>query len=94
MKRIEAIVLLAACKPLANRLATLGVNIELTDADRAALAGFKQVWLYDEGWWLGDGDIHRQAGLQRSDIGALNFVATRKADERMRRQHEEGEPLD
>ena len=74
MKRIEAIMLLAACKPLADRLAAQGVNIELTDADRAALAGFNQVWSYDEGWWLGDHDIHRATGLQRSDIATLTFM--------------------
>ena len=75
MKRIEAMALLAACKLLADRLAAQGVNIELTNADRAALAGFNQVWSYHEGWWLDDPNIHRQAGLRRSDIGALSFVA-------------------
>lgn len=94
MKRIEAMALLAACKPLADRLAGQGVNIELTDADRAALTGFKRVWSYDEGWWLDDPDIHRQAGLGRSDIGALSFIAARKADLQIRRQHNEGETLD
>lgn len=74
MKRIEAINLLAACKPLADRLASQGVSIELTDADRAALIGFNKVWLYNEGWWLDDPDIHRQAGLGHSYIGTLSFV--------------------
>lgn len=82
MKRIEAIVLLAACKPLAERLAAQGVNIELTDADRAALAGFNQVWDYNEGYWLSDSDdVHRQAGLRRSDIGTLSFVAAMQSSE-------------
>lgn len=93
MKRQEAILLLAACKPLADRLAALGVNIELTDVDRAALAGFSWVWRYNDGWWLEESDVRWQAGLQRSDIGALSFVAALLSDQRMHRQHEESEPL-
>lgn len=77
MKREEAIVLLAICKPLADRLAAQGVNIELTDAERSALTGYKRVWSYNDGWWLDDPNVHRQAGLQRSDIGALTFMLTR-----------------
>lgn len=94
MKRIEAITLLAGCVPLADRLAAQGVNIPLTEADRAALEGFNQVWLYEDGWWLDDPDIHRQAGLQRSDIATLNFMLARVQADDMRRQHEEGEQLD
>lgn len=95
MKRIEAIALLAACKPLADRLAAQGVNIELNDADRSALAGFNQVWQYNEGYLLSDSDnVHRQAGLSRSDIGALNFVAVMQAQDEMLRQHLKGEPLE
>ncbi len=91
VKRIEAIALLVACVPLADRLAAMGVNIELTEQDRTALAGFNKVWLAD---WLDDPDIHRQAGLSRSDIGSLNFVAAMQTEKEMRRQHESGEPLD
>lgn len=58
MKRIEAIALLAGCVPLANRLAALGVNIPLDQADLAALEGFHQVWQYEEGWWLDDPGIY------------------------------------
>lgn len=68
MERIEAIALLAGCVSLANRLAALGVNIELTQEDRATLAGFNKVWLYEDGYWLEE-NIHREAGLNRSDIG-------------------------
>jgi hypothetical protein len=74
VKRIDAVALLAACVPLANRLAVQGVNIELTEA---ALVGFRRVWSYDEGFWLDDPDIHRQAGLGREDIAALTFMLTR-----------------
>ncbi len=88
MKRIEAITLLAGCVPLADRLAAMGVNIELTDAERAALANFNQVALDD---WLDDPDIHRQAGLGRADINALGFMAAQAMAEEMRRQHESGE---
>jgi hypothetical protein len=94
MKRIEAIALLAGCVPLADRLAAQGVNIQLTDADRTALAGFNQVWLYEDGWWLDDSDIHRQAGLDRSDIGALNFMLARETSKKIQRQHKSGEQLD
>ena len=94
MKRIEAIALLAGCVPLAERLAAQGVNIELTEQDRAALAGFHQVWLYEDGWWLDDPDIHRQAGLGRSDIGALSFMLARETSKKIQRQHESGEQLD
>jgi hypothetical protein len=93
VRRIEAIVLLAV-STLANRLAAQGVDIELTAADRAALEGFNQVWLYEDGWWLGDPDIHRQAGLGRDDIGALTFMLSRVQDEKMRWQHASGEQLD
>jgi hypothetical protein len=94
LKRIEAIARLAACIPLAQRLAYQGVNIELTEADRAALEGFHEVWLYEDGWWLDDNDIHRQAGLGRDDIGALTFMLARVQAEEMRRQHESGEQLE
>lgn len=94
MKRIEAIALLAGCVPLADRLASIDVNIELTEQDRAALAGFNQVWLYEDGWWLDDSDIHRQAGLSRSDIGALSFILARETSNKMQRQHASGEQLD
>jgi hypothetical protein len=39
--RIEVIILLATCVPLANRLAALGVVIPLMEADTAALAGLQ-----------------------------------------------------
>lgn len=94
MKRIEAIALLAACLPLANRLVAQGVNIPLDQADLAALEGFNQVYLYEDGWWLDDPDIHRQAGLGRDDIGALTFMLAKVQAESMRRQHESGEQLD
>lgn len=41
MTRIEVIILLATCVPLANRLAALGVVIPLMEADTAALAGLQ-----------------------------------------------------
>jgi hypothetical protein len=94
LKRIEAIARLSACIPLAQRLAYQGINIELTEADRAALEGFNQVWQYNEGWWLDDNDVHRQAGLGRDDIGALTFMLARLQADNMRRQHEAGEQLD
>ncbi len=94
MKRIEAIARLSGCKPLADRLAALGVNIELTEQDRAALAGFNQVWLYEDGWWLEDPDIHRQAGLGQADINALVFMAAKLQADNMRRQHASREQLD
>lgn len=90
MKRAEAIALLTACVPLADRLAALGINIELTAEYRLALAGFNKVWLAD---WLDDPDIHRQAGLGRADIGALSFMVTRDQTDKMRQQHENGESL-
>lgn len=93
MKKAEAILLLAACKPLADRLAAQGVNIQLTSQEQAALAGFNKVWNYNEGWWLSDtDDIHRHAGLLRSDIGALSFISAMQAQAKILRQHEEGEP--
>jgi hypothetical protein len=39
--RIEVIILLATCMPLANRLAALGVVIPLMEADTAALSGLQ-----------------------------------------------------
>lgn len=41
MTRIEVIILLATCMPLANRLAALGVVIPLMEADTAALSGLQ-----------------------------------------------------
>lgn len=91
MTRTEAISLLAACVPLANRLTALGVDIPLTSKDRTALAGFNQVWFAE---WLDDPDIHRQAGLSSNDIWVLNFVVTQVQGEKMRRQHASGEQDD
>jgi hypothetical protein len=93
LSKSEAIALLAACAPPAGKLAALGVNIELTQEDRAALAGFNQVWLYEDGWWLDDPDIHRQAGLSQSVIGALSFMAAMQTTKNIR-QHESGEHID
>lgn len=94
MERNEAIALLAACKPLADRLAAQGVNIKLTNVDRIALDGFKRIWNYKGGFWLDDPETYRQAGLQKSDIHILTFMLDWVQIENMGRQHEGGEQLD
>ena len=43
MNRLKGVALLAACKPLANRLANAGIDIELTQEDLAALVGYNNV---------------------------------------------------
>jgi hypothetical protein len=93
MKRAEAVALLVGCIPLANRRAAQGVNIVLTDEKKAAIAGFNKVWRYMEGYWLED-NIHREGGLNRSDIEAISFIAAMQAQAEMLRQHEAGEPLE
>ena len=78
MKRAEIIAMLAACKPLADRLAAQGIYIELTDADRAILAKFNQLALED---WLDDPSIAKAAGLHQFDINMLGFEAARAMEQ-------------
>ena len=94
MERLEAIALLTACRPLADRLAAEGVDLQLTPDDLFNLRGFNEVWLYNDGNWLDDPVVRRQSGLSRSDIAMLHFIAGMQAREKMRRLHEAGEPLE
>jgi hypothetical protein len=73
MGRSEAILLLGFCIILARRVAAEGVNIELSEEDRENLAGFNRVY---KAGWLDDPDFHRQAGLGRSDITNLGYLAS------------------
>lgn len=91
MKRAEAIIMLAVCKPLADRLAEHGVYIELTDVDRGVLANFVLVALDD---WLDNPAIAEEAGLHPADVIMLRLMASRVRDEKMQRQHKGGEQLD
>ena len=83
MTKQEATLLLAGCKQLADRLAILGVNMELDAVDRAALAWFEKVYNYDEGWWLDENEVRWAAGLSRSDIATLTFMLTKLDDNRL-----------
>jgi hypothetical protein len=96
VKRIEAIALLAGCVPLANRLGgrvSVG-QLNLTDADQIAIAGFHKVMLYENGLWLAESEVCQEAGLKPRDIGALEFVWATLTVKRIRSQHESGEQLD
>jgi hypothetical protein len=71
MTRNEAVTLLAACKPLADRLSAQDMNICLkTQRDRDAMKGFNQLWSAD---LLDDVDIYQQAGLSKKDITNLKY---------------------
>jgi hypothetical protein len=85
MTKSEAITTLAACAPLAQlaqRLAAQGVNIELTEQDRAALGRFRVIW-WDDWDFLEDPNVPLEAGLTPVLLNLLNAKANLEM-ERMR----------
>src|SRR5436305_8731466 len=68
MTRIEDIILLMWCVPLAAKLNAQGVNTRLTKDDQVTLKGFKRVW---ESGWLDQAAMLLVAGLSKSDIETL-----------------------
>lgn len=77
MSQIEAISLLAACKPLCEKLVALGVNwedsitFELEKPDVSTLWGFYRVSKAGFGY---NDSVRRAAGLNCEEIAILNFV--------------------
>lgn len=88
LSRNEAVAKLMACRELAARLVTEGLNLPLTEGEQLILVGFKQVWL--AGYLAGNSHIYRQANLSRGDIAALSRLLTRSQDQNMRRLFEAG----
>jgi hypothetical protein len=68
MTKNEAIFFLLWCQPLANKLATQGIDIELTEEDQIALKGFCRVWAFG---WLEEFGFSWLAGLSVSEIELL-----------------------
>ncbi|MEI6045623.1 MAG: hypothetical protein WCS37_14835 [Chloroflexota bacterium] len=73
----EAASLLAACKPLCEKLVASGANCEqsfnyeLEKEDLTQLWGFYKVTKAGFGY---NDQVRRAAGLERSDLNLLNFV--------------------
>ena len=91
MNRNKAIELLAACKPLTDRMSVQGVNLVFTELDRTILAGFNRVYL---GGWLNldnESKVYEIAGLSYSDIRILNFMAVKEQLAKFQNQYAKGE---
>ena len=72
----KAVTLLHNCKPLAKKVAESGgYGVELTDQDRAALAGFEQVV---EAGFLNNFYIVMTAGLNSVEVQVLQFLLLRE----------------
>jgi hypothetical protein len=72
MLESEAIYLLARCRTLAKNLTSINLLLELTQADREALAGFENV--RRSGYPYGKlKQLASFAGLDGGDLGMLNW---------------------
>lgn len=76
MNTVEATSLLAACKPLCNKLAVgngsaVDVKWELEKEDLSSLWGYYKVV---KAGYTSNEQVRNAAGLERKDIGLLNFV--------------------
>ena len=78
MPESEAIYLLARCLTLAKNLTSINLLLELTQADREALAGFERV--RRGGYPYGRlKQLASCAGLDGGDLGMLNWYCNRLA---------------
>ena len=86
MGKEKTINLLAACKPLAVKLAEQGVDIELTPQEQKVLDSFKQI---EVGFieLLFDHDIQQLTGLSCKDIKNLNYIVARDFISKVQFEH-------
>lgn len=73
---VEAVSVLKACYPLAERLVRSGIIIELSPQDQANLLNFEQLVLaeYSESEWS---YLRVASGVKVSGVAALNSCLTR-----------------